>query len=164
MTRPTVFLFRMIIFLGCVGAASFFVFQPLRDAFMANAALNGLILGVLVLGLLYNFRQVMLLYAEVSWLDSFRDRLDEAENGLHVSIPQSGDLPKLLGPMATMLSDRQGRSRFSLSAMSMRSILDGIAARLDESRDLSRYNIGLLIFLGLLGTSAVTIRPSCSSA
>ena len=152
MTRPTVFLFRMIIFLGCVSAACFFVFQPLRDAFMANAALNGLILGVLVLGLLYNFRQVILLYAEVSWLDSFRDRLDNAENGLQVAIPQSGDLPKLLGPMATMLSDRQGRSRFSLSAMSMRSILDGIAARLDESRDLSRYNIGLLIFLGLLGT------------
>ena len=152
MTRPTVFLFRMIIFLGCVGAACFFVFQPLRDAFMANAALNGLILGVLVLGLLYNFRQVILLYAEVSWLDSFREHLDNAENGLQATIPQSGDLPKLLGPMATMLADRQGRTRFSLSAMSMRSILDGIAARLDESRDLSRYNIGLLIFLGLLGT------------
>jgi len=151
MTRPTVFLFRMIAFLGCVGAACFFVFEPLKDAFLANAALNGLILGVLVLGIFYNFRQVALLYPEVSWLDSFRDTIAETEAGLQIRLPESGDGPKLLAPMATMLSDRRG-SRFSLSALSMRSILDGIAARLDESRDLSRYNIGLLIFLGLLGT------------
>jgi len=151
MTRPTVFLFRMIAFLGCVGAACFFVFEPLKDAFLANAALNGLILGVLLLGIVYNFRQVALLYPEVSWLDSFRDTIAETDAGLQIRLPESGDGPKLLAPMATMLSDRRG-SRFSLSALSMRSILDGIAARLDESRDLSRYNIGLLIFLGLLGT------------
>lgn len=151
MTRPTVFLFRMIAFLGCVGAACFFVFDPLKDAFLANAALNGLILGVLMLGIFYNFRQVALLYPEVSWLDSFRDTIAETEAGLQIRLPESRDNPKLLAPMATMLSDRRG-SRFSLSALSMRSILDGIAARLDESRDLSRYNIGLLIFLGLLGT------------
>ncbi|WNJ99002.1 flagellar motor protein MotA [Thalassospiraceae bacterium LMO-JJ14] len=151
MTRPTVFLFRMIAFLGCVAAACFFVFDPLKDAFLANAALNGLILGVLVLGIFYNFRQVALLYPEVSWLDSFRDTIAETDAGLQIRLPESRDNPKLLAPMATMLSDRRG-SRFSLSALSMRSILDGIAARLDESRDLSRYNIGLLIFLGLLGT------------
>tara|TARA_B100000446_G_scaffold177538_1_gene190428 strand:- start:180 stop:1052 length:873 start_codon:yes stop_codon:yes gene_type:complete len=52
--------------------------------------------------------------------------------------------------MATMLGDR--KDTLSLSAQSMRSLLDGIASRLDESRDLSRYTIGLLIFLGLLGT------------
>ena len=151
MTRPTVFLIRMIVFLGCVAAACFFVFDPLKDAFLANAALNGLILGVLILGIGYNFRQVALLYPEVTWLDRFRDTIAATEAGLQIRLPESGDSPKLLAPMATMLSDRRG-SRFSLSALSMRSILDGIAARLDESRDLSRYNIGLLIFLGLLGT------------
>jgi hypothetical protein len=118
---------------------------------MANAALNGLIVGVLVLGIFYNFRQVGLLYPEVSWLERFQDTLAETEAGLQVRLPESSESPKLLAPMAAMLSDRRG-SRFSLSALSMRSILDGIAARLDESRDLSRYNIGLLIFLGLLGT------------
>ena len=151
MTRPTVFLLRMAAFLACVGAAVFFVFEPLRSAFMANAPLNGLILGVLVLGIAYNFRQAALLYREVSWLERFRDNLSEAEAGMRVPLPETSDAPRLLGPMATMLSDRRG-IRFSLSALSMRSILDGIAARLDESRDLSRYNIGLLIFLGLLGT------------
>ncbi|MBO6787466.1 MAG: flagellar motor protein MotA [Rhodospirillales bacterium] len=151
MTRPTTFLIRMIVFLGAVAGACFFVFDPLREAFLANAALNGLIVGVLVLGIIYNFRQVGLLYPEVSWLERFQDTLAETDAGLQIRLPESGDSPKLLSPMATMLSDRRG-SRFSLSALSMRSILDGIAARLDESRDLSRYNIGLLIFLGLLGT------------
>lgn len=151
MTRPTVFLLRMAGFLACVAAGLFFVFEPLRSAFMANAPLNGLILGVLVLGVFYNFRQAGLLYREVSWLERFRDNLSEAEAGMRVPLPETSDAPNLLGPMATMLSDRRG-IRFSLSALSMRSILDGIASRLDESRDLSRYNIGLLIFLGLLGT------------
>lgn len=152
MTRPTVYLFRMMIFLGCVGAACFFVFEPLKNAFLANAALNGLILGVLILGVFYNFRQAFLLFPEVSWIERFRDNLADTQGGLHAPIPESVESPALLGPMAAMLSDRRGGSRFSLSALSMRSILDGIAARLDESRDLSRYNIALLIFLGLLGT------------
>jgi hypothetical protein len=151
MTRPAVFLIRMVVFLAIVAAACFFVFDALRNAFLANATLNGLILGVLILGIFYNFRQVALLYPEVSWMDRFRDTLAETEAGMHIRLPESVDNPKLLAPMATMLSDRRG-SRFSLSALSMRSILDGIAARLDEGRELSRYNIGLLIFLGLLGT------------
>ncbi len=151
MTRPTVFLFRMMVFLGCVSAACFFVFEPLQDAFLANAPLNGLILGVLVFGIVYNFRQVALLYPEVAWIDQFRDALSSPDAGVGIQLSDGSDSPKLLGPMATMLADRRS-ARFSLSAMSMRSILDGISARLDESRDLSRYNIGLLIFLGLLGT------------
>ncbi len=151
MTRPTVFLFRMIVFLGAVAGACFFVFEPLQDAFLANAPLNGLILGVLVLGVIYNFRQVALLYPEVDWIERFRDTIENPEPGAAPQLSDSGGGPRLLGPMATMLADRKS-ARLSLSAMSMRSILDGISARLDESRDLSRYNIGLLIFLGLLGT------------
>lgn len=151
MTRPTLFLFRMIIFLICVGAACFFVFQPLSDAFMANATLNGLILGVLILGIVYNFRQVILIYPEVGWLDRFRENLAENDGAVQMALPENVAAPNMLGPMATMLADRRG-ARVSLSTMSMRSILDSIASRLEESRDLSRYVIGLLIFLGLLGT------------
>ena len=109
---------------------------------MANAPLNGLIIGVLVLGVIYNFRQVIMLYPEVSWIETFR------QNGQATS--QSSQ-PRLLASMATMLGERN-RDHLSLSALSMRSLLDGIYSRLDESRDLSRYTIGLLIFLGLLGT------------
>jgi len=141
----------MAVFLAFVGVGLFFVFESLRAAFMAIAPLNGLILGVLVFGVFYNFRQAGLLYREVSLLERVRDNLSEAEAGMRVPLPETSYAPALLGPMATMLSDRRG-IRFSLSALSMRSILDGIASRLDESRYLSRYTIGLLIFLGLLGT------------
>ncbi len=103
--------------------------------------LNGLILAVLLLGIGFSVRQVVGLNAEVNWIDSFR----RDQPSLAVQA-----LPRLLAPMATMLGERQGE--LSLSALSMRTLLDGIGARLDESRDISRYLIGLLIFLGLLGT------------
>ncbi len=141
MTNPRRFLLRMILFLLAVIGVCAILLEPLRGAFMANAPLNGLILGVLALGIIYNFRQVIMLYPEVSWIESFR------QNG---PIPSSGN-PRLLSSMATMLGERN-RDHLSLSTLSMRSLLDGIYSRLDESRDLSRYTIGLLIFLGLLGT------------
>lgn len=141
MTRPRRFLVRMAVFVAAVAALAALLFPPLRDAFLANAPLNGLIVGVLVLGILYNFRQVIMLGPEVAWIESFRSNRIGAV---------SGTPPKLLAPMATMLGER--KDRLSLSTMAMRSLLDGIASRLDESRDLSRYTIGLLIFLGLLGT------------
>ena len=147
MTRPHTYLIRMLVFLGLVGVVCVILFSPMRDFFFANAALNGLIVGVLVLGIIYNFRQVVRLYPEVNWIDAFRRSIDA--DALHPAAPEQPHPPKLLAPMATMVANR---STLSLSAMSMRSLLDGIASRLDESRDLSRYTIGLLIFLGLLGT------------
>ena len=141
MARPRRFLVRMILFLVAVLVVLAVLFPQLQDAFMANVALNGLILGVLLLGIIYNFRQVTMLNPEVAWIESFR------YNQPTLSQQKA---PKLLAPMATMLGER--KDRLSLSALSMRSLLDGIQSRLDESRDLSRYIIGLLIFLGLLGT------------
>lgn len=135
------YLLRMILFLVAVGAAIGVLFPQLLGAFLANPALNGLILGVLLFGIIYIFRQVMMLIGEEKWIDQFRSN----QPGMSVQ-----EAPKLLAPMAAMLGSRQGR--FSLSAISLRSLLDGIEARLEESRDLSRYMIGLLIFLGLLGT------------
>ena len=141
MTRPRRFLVRMAMFLGVVAVILGFLFGPLREAFLANTLLNGLILGVLFMGIFYNVRQVIQLYPETDWIESFRRD--------HSVMSRARD-PKLLAPMATMLGE-QGRP-LKLSAMSMRSLLDGISARLEESRDISRYTIGLLIFLGLLGT------------
>ncbi len=141
MTNPRRFLLRMVLFLMAVLGVGSVLFEPLRGAFMANAPLNGLILGVLALGVIYNFRQVIMLYPEVSWIESFRQN----------DPVSSSSTPRLLSSMATMLGERN-RDHLSLSALSMRSLLDGIYFRLDESRDLSRYTIGLLIFLGLLGT------------
>jgi hypothetical protein len=141
MSHQQRYLIRMALFLVAVVVSLAVLFAPLRDAFLTNAPLNGLIVGVLLLGIIYNFRQVLTLRHEVTWLDHFRKES---------ATPSEAPAPRLLAPMATMLRERKGR--LSLSALGMRSLLDGIASRLDESRDLSRYTIGLLIFLGLLGT------------
>ena len=143
MTKPHPYLVRMALFLVAVLAVAAMLAGTLLEAFHANPALNGLILGVLLLGVLYVFRQVQLLYREVTWIGSFRAALP----GAPIPAP-----PRLLAPMAAMLGERQIQDRLSLSTVSTRSLLDSIGARLDESRDISRYLIGLLIFLGLLGT------------
>lgn len=142
MTRPDRYLVRMLIFLALVAGAAVLLYLPLVRAFQANMVLNGLILATLVFGIAHAFRQVMMLRPEVEWVETFR----RSDPGLSVQRE-----PTLLAPMATMLGERSS-GRMSLSALSMRSMLDSIHSRLDESRDMSRYLIGLLIFLGLLGT------------
>lgn len=131
----------MIIFLVAVVVVVGVLLGPVLRAFNANPALNGLILLVLLLGIAYSFRQVLRLRPEVDWIETFR------RNDPGLSIARA---PVLLAPMAAMLGERQGQ--VSLSTLSLRSLLDSISVRLDESREISRYLIGLLIFLGLLGT------------
>jgi len=131
----------MAVFLAAVAVVAAVLFGPLKDAFMANPALNGLILGVLLIGIAYAFRQVAMLGPEVAWIESYRAAGGE----------EAGAAPPLVAPMARMLGER-GERTLSLSALGLRSLLDGIGSRLDEGRDISRYMIGLLIFLGLLGT------------
>jgi len=140
MTRPNRYLFRMAAFLLAVLAVAVVLRDGLVLAFAHNPALNGLLVGVFLAGIVLNFRQVMQLSPELVWLESWR-------RGQPVL---SGEKLRLLGPMARMLGER--RDRMNLSAMALRSVLDSIAARLDEQRDLSRYLVGLMIFLGLLGT------------
>src|SRR5258708_10247996 len=131
----------MVILLMVVGGLAAVLAPRLQFAFYANPGLNGVILGVLLLGTAYDFRQVIRLFPEVAWIERFR----RDQPGLSVQ-----QAPRLLAPMATMLGRREGR--ITLSAVSMRTLLDGLGARLDESRDMSRYLVGLQIFLGLLGT------------
>ena len=139
MTSPTLFLWRMLGFLAAVAALAGLLSAEIASAFGANPLLNGVIAAVLLLGAGWNLRQVLALTREVEWLEAFR------------SGTPARPAPRLLGPMASMLASRRSE-RLSLSAIAMRSVLDGIASRLDESREISRYATGLLIFLGLLGT------------
>jgi hypothetical protein len=137
--KPTVHLVHMMVFTLIVAIVAAVLFNSIRDAFMANPGLNGLIVATLVLGVLYAFRMVWRLGPEVAWVNDFR-----------MGQPNDQPAPTLLGPMATLLGDSNRRT--VLSTQTMRSLLDSLASRLDESRDLLRYLVGLLIFLGLLGT------------
>src|SRR3954447_14870095 len=144
--RTNRFLLRMLVFLVVVAALAVALGQPLSTAFMGNPAVNGVIIGILLAGIVYIFRQVLLLNPESDWIDSFRKRLANRE----LTAPP-GPPPRLLASMARMLGARQD-GRVSLSATSLQTLLDGIASRLDETRETSRYLIGVLVFLGLLGT------------
>ncbi len=141
LNTPGPFLRGMLVFLALVGFLVAIIHQQLSTAFWNNPLLNGLIIGVLVIGILRSFGQVVRLYPEIRWVNAYRI----ADPGLAIS-----HQPVLLAPMATMLRDRKGA--LSLSTTSMRSIMDSIGGRLDEARDTGRYLVGLLVFLGLLGT------------
>ncbi len=137
--KPGVHIVHMLVFTLVVAVLGAVLYPSIKTAFFANPGLNGLIGAILLLGLLYSFRMVWRLIPEINWVNGFR--LGEASDQA---------MPVLLAPMATILGDVSRRT--VLSPQTMRSLLDSLASRLDESRDLVRYLVGLLIFLGLLGT------------
>lgn len=141
MQKPRTFMMRMTFFVLAVILLGVFLKDALLVAFMANAALNGVILGTLFLGTIFAFRRVLDLGPELEWISAFK-RHESATTSI---------TPKLMAPAAALLS-AQEEGGMRLSTLSMRSVLDGIASRLEESREISRYFTQLLIFLGLLGT------------
>src|SRR6266487_2667926 len=142
LSSPRIFLVRMTVFLILGALLVVILYKQIWAAFLANPGLNALIICVLLVGILMAYRQVIRLFPEVAWVNSFR----LADPGLALARP-----PTLLAPMASILGERT-TGRMAISPTIMRSLLDSIATRLDEARDLSRYMTGLLIFLGLLGT------------
>jgi hypothetical protein len=137
LSSPRIFLVRMIVFLILVGFVALILHRQIQTAFMANPGLNGLIGGVLAIGIILALRQVTLLFREISWANS-------------LGTSREAKPPILLAPMATLLRDRTGGR--AISMVTLRAILDSVGTRLDENRDILRYMTGLLIFLGLLGT------------
>ena len=119
----------------------FVLYPTVEPVFWANPYLNGFILGVFVLGVGACFMQVFTLISSVSWIEGFA--LDRPGH-------EFVRAPRLLAPLSALLRDT--RARRALTSTSTRSILDSVAQRLDEARDITRYIVNLLIFLGLLGT------------
>jgi hypothetical protein len=144
MTKPANYLIRMVLFCIAVYGVAALVSPQLVRFYMANPVINSVIVAVELFGVFWNFSQVQRLYPEVAWVEEFRRNRQKLEQ----SRP-----PVLLAPMARMLHGRaDGERRITLSGQALRTILDGISTRLDESRELSRYTTGVMIFLGLLGT------------
>jgi hypothetical protein len=139
LTSPRIFIVGMAAFLVLAGFVAMILYKQIALAFSANPGLNGLIIGVLVIGALFTFRQVFRLFREIRWVNSLRGQ-----------VQAPAKRPRLLGPMSTLLN--AGAGARGLSTATTRAILDSIGTRLDEGRELNRYLIGLLVFLGLLGT------------
>jgi len=129
----------MVVFLVLCGFVAFILYRQILVAFMANPGLNGLILGVLFIGVVLSLRQVGRLIPEIRWV-----------NALRVGERGSVRAPVLLAPVSLILGE--GLTRRAISALTLRAVLDSIGTRLDESREIARYLTGLLVFLGLLGT------------
>ena len=140
LTPPRIYLIRMAVFLVLAGFIAFILYRQIWAAFLANPGLNALIIGVMLIGIVLAIRQVWRLFPEVRWVNALRRTRRAA----------APSPPVLLAPMAALISNRS--SRAALSVATMRSLLDSIGARLDESREIVRYLAGLLVFLGLLGT------------
>ncbi len=143
MFNPKHTLFWMTLFLAVVVVVGLLIHRPLIAAFMANWVFNLLIVGVLIVGIAMTYRQVYSLFPELRWIAQFRT----GQSGL--SVLQE---PRLLKPLARQLGEDAKRDRFTLSTLSLRTVLDGIHSRMDEQREITRYFISLLVFLGLLGT------------
>lgn len=142
MDIPNRYIMRMFLFLTLVAGGCTILYPALEHAFMTNPALNGLIILVLLFGIGLNFRSVVLLRREIRWINA------------PVLSMEPDDLEKLrlLSPLAVVLKNNQAKGNAVLSPTIARTILDSVGMRLEESRDISRYLIGLSTFLGLLGT------------
>ncbi len=139
LSSPRIFLVRIVVFLILVGFIALILYKKIGVAFLANPGLNGLIFGVLFVGIIMGLRQVGRLFREVRWV-----------NALPRGTAARVKPPVLLAPMAVLLGDRPPGA--TISTVTLRVILDSVGTRLDEAREVARYLTGLLIFLGLLGT------------
>ena len=131
----------MLVACVLVGAGAWFIHDEVLGILRVNPLFNGFIIGVFLLGVVTCFWQVVILVQSVSWIEDFVR---------HVPGHDNSKPPRLLAPLASLLRSRG--SRMQISSSSSRSILDSVATRIDEARDITRYLANLLVFLGLLGT------------
>lgn len=130
----------MLMVLALTAVGGFLALPSVFPIFVSNPYLNGFIIFVFVLGVLACFYQVYQLIGSVRWIENFASDTPEAN-----TVP-----PQLLAPLAQLLRTRG--ARMQVNATSTRSILDSVASRIDEAREITRYIVNMLIFLGLLGT------------
>ncbi|GGB05642.1 biopolymer transporter ExbB [Allosediminivita pacifica] len=140
-SQPVRQVVAMVVVLGLSFAGGFLALPRVLPVFEANPYLNGFILIVFVVGLIACFWQVAQLINSVRWIERFAA---DRDTGRQLQAPQ------LLAPLATLLRTRA--KRMQITTTSTRSILDSVAQRIDEAREITRYITSLLIFLGLLGT------------
>lgn len=143
MSSPRRYVIRALLFIAVALCVIGLLANVIWQAFLHNPYLNSLILAVLLLGIAYNFRRIFQLYPANRWIEVLRGH----RPGISMQAP-----PPMLASLATVMGERDRRGRTKLSPVSVRHLLDSIGTRLDESRDIARYQTGLLIFLGLLGT------------
>lgn len=146
---PQTSLIRCILFLALISFPIFVLIPNIYAFFLNNPALNGLILFALILGILHAFYQILRLNREIAWVNYIVQT--HLRNNEYLAPVKAVRRPNLLAPLASLL-ERQDNQPHYFSTTTARFLLDSISLRLEDARGVSRYLIGLLIFLGLLGT------------
>jgi len=141
--RPQYYINIILAALAATAAVAVLLGETIARTFFYNPWLNGVIACVFLVGVFYAIARIWRLRPELRWISAFR-----TQHPGFSTVPQ----PRLLAPLATLLTEQERRGRSQLTTMSVRYLLDSVQSRLDEQRDNSRYLTGLLIFLGLLGT------------
>ena len=140
-SQPIRQIVTMLIVCGLVGFGSWVIKDEVEQIMRTNPLLNLFIAGVFAFGVLTCFWQVLILMQSVSWIENFVNDVGGRENARP---------PRLLAPLASLLRSHEAKRQ--ITSTSAHSILDSVATRIDEARDITRYLTNLLIFLGLLGT------------
>ena len=140
-SQPIRQIVTMLVAVALVAAGAWVIHDTVIGIIETNPLLNGFIAFVFLLGVITCFWQVFILVQSVSWIEGFARH----EPGAEAVTP-----PRLLAPLAQLLRSRG--ARMQISASSSRSIQESVATRIDEARDITRYLVNLLVFLGLLGT------------
>ena len=136
------YILRIILFLVLISSLLYLFIEKLKNFYLTNQTLNSIIIFIITVGIIYILRQTLLLKNEYNWL--IKSTSSKQPSKLSVKSPN------LLKYLDTFLKEHSGKFIFSQSAM--KSIMESLDGRLTESREISRYLIGLTIFLGLLGT------------
>lgn len=140
-SQPWRQIISMLVVLALVSVGVYLAYPRVGPVFLANPYLNGFIFLVFVIGVLSCFGQVWQLIKSVGWIEAFAGEKQDA------TVIKA---PGLLAPLATLMRSRG--ARMQLASTSTRSILDSVSQRIDEDREITRYIVNTLIFLGLLGT------------
>ncbi|PVZ50096.1 biopolymer transporter ExbB [Thalassobacter stenotrophicus] len=140
-SQPIRQIVQMLVILAATGAGVYMAYPAMAPIFSASPWLNGTIIFVFFIGVMACFAQVFQLFSSVAWIEGFA--IQRAGHDLTKA-------PSLLLPLSGLLRERGARTQMAPS--SARSILDSVGARMEEARDITRFIVNMLIFLGLLGT------------
>ncbi|MEM7197301.1 MAG: MotA/TolQ/ExbB proton channel family protein [Pseudomonadota bacterium] len=152
MIQPYAYLLRMIIIVALAGAGVVMLADQLIAIFQANVVINGVIAGIFVIGILNSFLKIPQLQTDINWVVWFQTRLDNNEQGRSPSLHEAPKTRLLRSLSNVFVQQHLAAGRILISTNTVSSTLDGVASRIEENRDLGRYLVGLLVFLGLLGT------------
>ena len=135
------YLVRVGVFLAVIFVVVVLLYPVLQNAFLSNVFINSVIILALVIGLIYNIYHLFNLSNEFSSLSGFN---------IYKSPQSFLNSKSILKNISLELKQLDGFYVFKSSSINR--LIESVDMSLASVRETSRYLVGLLVFLGLLGT------------